>query len=250
MNKSGLILVIPTYNEIGSLPTLLQQIIRALPRCHILFVDDGSKDGTLEFIENQIVGRDQFFVLSRTKKLGLGTAYRDGFNWAVNSGYQWVGQMDADGSHQVSDLVMMFNKLSRGLNCDLIIGSRWIPGGKILNWPKSREVLSKCANFYARKTLNFKIFDSTAGFRIYSSNALRLINFNETKCQGYGFQIEMSFAASCSQLTIHEHPITFIERVEGRSKMTKGIVIEAFFRVLALRIFKRHQVMKLINEIK
>ena len=219
MNTS--IVVIPTYNEIESIGTLLDSL-KALP-VDVLVIDDGSPDGTADFCRARGIE-----VHSRTGKLGLGSAYRAGFALALSRDYLHVIQMDADGSHQVGDLVTMMDWIGTS---ELLIGSRWVADGAIENWSKFREYLSRGANAYANTLLSLGIKDATSGFRIYDADLLKNMDVSTIKSEGYCFQIEMTRRALSCGATIGEIPITFIERVMGRSKMSFSIALEAILRI-------------------
>lgn len=220
--RSSLV-VIPTYNEVENIGELLVAL-RPLD-CDILVIDDGSPDGTAQVVRSHGVE-----VLEGTHKRGLGSAYRDGFAIAIDRGYTYVIQMDADGSHQVKDLEKMMEWIGTS---DLIIGSRWITDGAIANWSKSREYLSKSANAYANLLLSLGVKDTTSGFRIYTSQLLRKMELSTIRSEGYCFQIEMTRRAISRGGSISEVPITFVERVHGVSKMSLGIAVEAVVRITA-----------------
>lgn len=219
MNSS--IVVIPTFNEVESIGSLLQAL-KELP-VDILVIDDNSPDGTAKICMAHGVE-----VISRESKLGLGSAYRTGFAIALDRAYANVIEMDADGSHKVSDLVTMMEWI--GSN-DLLIGSRWISDGAIENWSKFREYLSRAANTYADTLLSLDVKDSTSGLRIYSAELLRTMEIETIRSEGYCFQIEMTRRAIACGASIGEIPITFIERAHGASKMSISIAIEAMFRI-------------------
>ncbi|MSO42727.1 MAG: polyprenol monophosphomannose synthase [Candidatus Planktophila sp.] len=219
MNSS--IVVIPTYNEVESIPSLLDAL-KVLP-LDILVIDDGSPDGTAKVCIAHGVE-----VISRSGKMGLGSAYRTGFAIALDRGYSNVIEMDADGSHQVSDLVRMMEWIGTS---DLLIGSRWVADGAIENWSKFREYLSKGANAYANALLSLGIADTTSGFRIYSAELLKKMDIATIKSEGYCFQIEMTRRAIARGGSLGEIPITFIERTHGMSKMSFLIALEAILRI-------------------
>jgi dolichol-phosphate mannosyltransferase len=225
---SNYVVIIPTYKEIENLTVLLPELITL--DLDILIVDDASNDGTIEFVQG-VDRKNQITVLSRSSKQGLGSAYITGFKNALGSNYSHVIQMDADGSHRVKDLISMLAEIKQDQSIDLLIGSRWVPGGKIENWPKNREYLSRFANFYSQKALGSSVRDMTAGFRIYKTSLLREIPLDKISSQGYSFQIEMTRAAISAGARIKEHPITFIERTVGTSKMSSSIVLEAMVKV-------------------
>ncbi len=229
MPKNLTLVIIPTYNEAESIGSLLQELT-ALP-LDILIVDDGSVDATVRIAHEFDTSGERINFLLRTSKLGLGSAYRAGYAWAAEHDYQQVVQMDADGSHQVSDLTKMLEFVGSHPDIDLLIGSRWIKGGAIENWSGHREALSRIANLYTRSLLRLGINDVTAGFRIYQASLLRRMNIQSVKSEGYSFQIEMSIAARKAGATIAEFPITFKEREQGVSKMSGRIIFEAITRV-------------------
>jgi dolichol-phosphate mannosyltransferase len=219
MNSS--IVVIPTYNEVESIGALLDAL-KLLP-LDILVIDDGSPDGTAELCRARGVE-----VISRSGKMGLGGAYRSGFAVALERGYSNVIEMDADGSHQVSDLVRMMEWIGTS---ELLIGSRWVADGAIQNWSRFREYLSKAANTYANAVLSLGIKDTTSGLRIYNADLLKRMDISTIKSEGYCFQIEMTRRAIARGGSIGEIPITFIERAHGVSKMSFAIALEAILRI-------------------
>jgi len=230
MNTS--IVVIPTYNEVESIGILLDAL-KLLP-LDILVIDDGSPDGTAELCRAHGVE-----VISRSGKLGLGSAYRSGFAVALDRGYANVIEMDADGSHQVSDLVRMMEWIGTS---ELLIGSRWVADGAIENWSKFREYLSKGANAYANAVLSLGIKDTTSGLRIYNADLLKRMDISTIRSEGYCFQIEMTRRAIARGASIGEIPITFIERAHGVSKMSFAIALEAILRITSwglLRLIRR-----------
>ena len=235
-------MIIPTYNEAESLPILLGELSVLRKDFNYLVVDDGSPDGTADICEklkSEITGLE---VLNRPKKSGLGSAYRDGYRYALEKNFDAVIQIDADGSHQVSDLPNLLSKFESNPSVDLVIGSRWVKGGSVLNWSKHREALSRLANIYSNFLLGLGVKDSTAGFRIYKTSAIRKLDLNGIKSEGYCFQIEMTREIKKVGGLISEVPITFVERQFGKSKMSGKIVIEAMLRVTywgLLRIIRR-----------
>jgi dolichol-phosphate mannosyltransferase len=217
------LVVIPTYNEVES----IAEILRALKPldCDVLVIDDGSPDGTAKIVRELGVE-----VIERSGKLGLGSAYRTGFSIAIDRGYTYIIQMDADGSHQVNDLQKMMDWIG---SADLIIGSRWVKDGGIANWSKFRQLISKSANNYANALLSLGIKDTTSGFRIYTSALLRKMEISTIRSEGYCFQIEMTRRAISRGASVGEIPITFIERAHGVSKMSFTIALEAVVRITA-----------------
>jgi glycosyltransferase involved in cell wall biosynthesis len=227
MNRDYLVIV-PTYNEITSIGILLPQLLEL--NLDILIVDDGSPDGTADACRAVALESGRIVVVERKKKLGLGSAYKAGFKYGVDRGYKYLIEMDADGSHQISDLHNLIKAMD-ATGSDLIIGSRWISGGAVKNWARRRQWLSRSANVYARLMLGGKVKDMTAGFRIYRTAKLIQIDLDSVNSEGYCFQIEMTKRMSQINGSILEVPITFIERQYGVSKMSKKIVFEAIYRV-------------------
>lgn len=225
------LIIVPTYNELANAPLLIRRIFKHIPNSDVLVVDDGSPDKTGEAIRELQQEFPTLHLLERKTKLGLGSAYRLGFAWGLEQGYEELIEMDADLSHRVRDLKMMIDEKELQPNTDLVIGSRWIPGGRTENWSKGRELLSRAANLYVQAMLGLGVKDSTAGFRIYSAAILRRLNFQSIKSDGYSFQIEMTRSVHKLGGKIIEVPITFRERENGVSKMSKNIVREAMFLV-------------------
>jgi dolichol-phosphate mannosyltransferase len=228
---SNRLIIIPTYNESMNAPILIERIFKYIPAASLLVIDDGSPDGTARVIKELQKKFPTLHLLERGSKSGLGSAYRAGFAWGLERGYEELIEMDADLSHRVRDLKKMIDVKELQPNTDLVIGSRWMPGGKTENWSKSRELLSRSANLYVRAMLGMGVKDSTAGFRIYSSSILKRLNFEAIKSEGYSFQIEMTRAVHKLGGKIIEVPITFRERENGVSKMSKSIVREAMLLV-------------------
>ena len=223
--SNNIVVIIPTYNESTNISTLLDKLSMAHEVFDILIVDDNSPDGTSKIVEENYVSNFKtIHLLKRDQKLGLGSAYRDGFKWALKKNYQHFVEMDGDFSHTFDDLMHMLTFKDK---YDLIIGSRYIKGGKTEGWSKSRKLLSVVANLVAKLLLGLKVNDMTSGFRIYSRDCLEDINYYDTKSNGYAFQIEMTLLACMNKKSIKEVPITFYERDLGESKMSKDIVLEA-----------------------
>ena len=225
------LIIVPTYNELISAPLLVRRIFKHIPNSDVLVVDDGSPDKTADAIRELQQEFPTLHLLERKAKLGLGSAYRLGFAWGLERGYEELIEMDADLSHRVRDLKTMIDEKKSQPMTDLVIGSRWISGGRTENWSKGRELLSRGANLYVRAMLGLGVKDSTAGFRIYSAAMLRRLDFQSIKSDGYSFQIEMTRAVHKLGGKIIEVPITFRERKNGVSKMSKKIVREAMFLV-------------------
>ncbi len=221
------LVVMPTFNEAKSLASTIEGLLNTLPHVEIMVVDDNSKDGTSEIADSLALKHKEVSVLHRPAKQGLGPAYIEGFRYAISKGYQLICEMDADGSHQAIDLSRM---LAAAPEADLVIGSRWIAGGSVQNWPVSRLALSRFGNLYARLMLGTRIFDMTSGFRVYKSEFLEKLISSPVSSQGYSFQVELAFRASRIGV-VKEVPIAFIERAEGKSKMTLAIVIEALLKI-------------------
>ena len=225
------LVIVPTYNEIESLATLLGRVRRSVPTADVLVVDDASPDGTGELADRMAAEDARIRVLHRPGKDGLGTAYLAGFADAIAGGYDYVVEIDADGSHDPAELPAMIELARNG--ADLVIGSRWVPGGEVRNWPWLRQLISRAGNWYARTVLRSRIRDITAGYRVYRVAALRDLDLTGVSSQGYCFQVELAWRLERSGHRTAEHPITFVERANGVSKMHTGIVVEALFRVTA-----------------
>ena len=237
----SVLVIVPTYNERESLPLIVAGIRNAEPSIQILIADDNSPDGTGE-VANGLSSIDKsVHVLHRTKKAGLGAAYLDAFGWAKTNGYDVVVEMDADGSHRPVDLTNILNALT---NSDVVLGSRWVKQGRVVNWPKSREILSRGGNLYTRMWLGIPIHDATGGFRAYRMSALDQMNIDQVESQGYCFQVDMAWRAVKAGLRVTEVPITFVERELGESKMDGSIVKEALWRVTQWGIEKRFSDLK------
>lgn len=225
------IAIVPTYNEIESLEALVGRLRQGVPTVDVLIVDDSSPDGTGALADRLAASDPGIRVLHRGEKNGLGRAYLAGFTLALDEGYLYLIEIDADGSHDPADLPRMLELARDG--ADLVIGSRWVSGGAVLNWPWIREAISRAGNGYARWMLRSSIQDITAGFRVFKASALRDIDFSSVASQGYCFQVELAWQLERTGHRIEEHPITFVERATGRSKMHIGIVVEALARVTA-----------------
>ncbi len=222
------LVVIPTYNEAENLEPLVGRLRSAVPEADVLVVDDGSPDGTGR-IADRMAGADQsVHVLHRTAKAGLGAAYIAGFRQALTEGYDAVVEMDADGSHAPEELPRLLAALR---DADLVIGSRWVPGGQIRNWPLYRQIISIGGSTYARLLLRFPVRDATSGYRAYRRQVLEELKLDEVASQGYCFQIDLAWKTWRAGFRVHEVPITFTEREVGRSKMSRAIVVEALWRV-------------------
>lgn len=238
------LVIIPTYNERENISNILEAVFSLHKNYHILIIDDGSPDDTAGIVKSLFVKYpEQLFLQERQGKLGLGTAYIHGFQWALNKGYSFIFEMDADFSHDPKDLENLYNACNVG-NADMSVGSRYVRGGKLKNWPWVRVWLSKGASFYTRFITGMPIKDPTAGFVCYKQKVLEAINLEGITFVGYAFQIEMKFATWKLGFKIKEVPITFIDRQHGASKMNKGIVKEGIVGVLKLKwlsIFKNYR---------
>ncbi len=237
MNESDSIVIIPTYNEKENIEKIIRAVF-ALPKCfHILVIDDGSPDGTATIVKNlQKSGfSDRLFLLERNGKLGLGTAYIAGFKWALARHYEFVFEMDADFSHNPNDLPRLYAACKEEGN-DLAIGSRYISGVNVVNWPIGRVLMSYFASRYVQFVTGFRVHDTTAGFVCYRRKVLETIPLDAIRFKGYAFQIEMKYTAHKIGFKIKEVPVVFVNRREGSSKMSGGIFGEAFFGVMRLRL--------------
>lgn len=234
---SDALVVIPTYNEIENIEKMVRTIFSFDKKFHVLIVDDASPDGTANLIRTlQLEFKQELFLVERSGKLGLGTAYIKGFDWALENGYKYIFEMDADFSHDPNDLIRLYNACKNG--ADLSIGSRYCSGGKVKNWPISRILMSYFASLYVRMILWINIKDTTAGFKCYSNKALNAVDYHNIPFKGYAFQISMKYGVLKHGLNVVEVPITFIDRQFGESKMSSGIFKEAFFGVWKLRKLK------------
>ena len=229
------LIISPTYNERKNIKQLVNMVIGENPELHLLIVDDNSPDGTGEKVKKLQTEYKNLFLETRPKKSGLGTAYIFGFKWALEKKYDNIIQMDADLSHNPKDLPRMVNNLQK---YDLVIGSRYINGISVVNWPLRRLMLSYGANAYSRVITGMPIMDGTGGFKAWKSSVVSSIDLDSVKSQGYSFQIEMNFRVWLKKFNIKEIPIIFSDRTIGQSKMSKTIVYEAIFMVWRLRIWK------------
>ena len=232
------LVIIPTYNEIENIEKMIRTVFSLSNPFHILIVDDGSPDGTATKVkELQLQFADKLFIQERKGKLGLGTAYIHGFKWALAKNYDYIFEMDCDFSHNPNDLIRLQQACENG--ADVAVGSRYVKGGNVSNWDNKRIFLSYCASIYVRMILWINVKDTTAGFKCYKRKVLQTINLDAIKFMGYAFQIEMKYRAYKKGFKIAEVPITFIDRVEGVSKMSTKIFKEAFLGVLQMR-FSKH----------
>ena len=232
------LVIIPTYNEIENVEKIIRAVFGLEGNFNILIIDDGSPDGTAAEVKRlQAEFPDKLHLLERAGKLGLGTAYLTGFRWALEHGYDYIFEMDADFSHAPSDLPRLYATCAEG-GADMSIGSRYSKGVSVVNWPIGRILISYFASVYVRTVLRFKIYDSTAGFVCYTRKVLETIDMDAVQMKGYGFQIEMKYTASRLGFKIAEVPVIFVNRQEGTSKMSGGIFGEAFWGVIKLRFRK------------
>jgi dolichol-phosphate mannosyltransferase len=232
------LVVVPTYNERENLDPIVARVRAAVPEAHLLVADDGSPDGTGKVADELAAADTHVHVLHREAKQGLGAAYLAGFDWGLEHGYGVLVEMDADGSHQPEQLPALLDALA---GADLVIGSRWVPGGTVRNWPRHREVLSRGANTYARVAMGTPVRDMTGGFRAFRASALRSLDLADVQSQGYCFQVDLAWRALRRGLRVVEVPITFVERERGSSKMSGAIVREALVNVTAWGLAHRAQ---------
>ena len=229
------IVIIPTYKEKENIEAMVKAISCLPIKFDILVIDDNSPDGTAEVVKNLQISYNNLHLIQRAGKMGLGTAYLTGFDWALERGYDYIFEMDADFSHNPTDLIRLFKACSED-GADLAIGSRYISGVNVVDWPLSRVLMSYFASIYVRLVTRMKIMDTTAGFKCYRKDALAKIRSYKIKSVGYGFQIEMKFTAWKLGCKIVEIPIIFTERKQGISKMSGGIFNEAFWGVLRMKV--------------
>jgi dolichol-phosphate mannosyltransferase len=242
---AGALVVVPTYNEIENIEKLLRNIFALQRTFHVLVVDDNSPD--LTALKVKEIAKDfegKLFLMERKGKLGLGTAYIAGFKWALENGYTFIFEMDADFSHNPNDLIRLYNACDRDGN-DMSIGSRYKTGVNVVNWPMSRVLLSWCASKYVRWITGMDIYDTTAGFVCYHRRVLEKINLDKIQFVGYAFQIEMKFKTYLCKFKIVEVPVVFTDRTRGESKMSTGIISEAIFGVITMKLkslFKTYEI--------
>jgi dolichol-phosphate mannosyltransferase len=222
------LVLIPTYNERDNLEPIVERVLAANPAVDILVIDDASPDGTGKIADSLAADDPRVQVLHRPGKAGLGVAYIAGFDWGIAAGYQVLVEMDADGSHAPEQLPRLLRALDQA---DLVLGSRWVPGGRVVDWPMSRELLSRGANSYARLALGLGLQDATGGYRAYRREVLSAIDYRTVASEGYCFQVDLAWRAVKAGFRVREVPITFADRQQGESKMSGAIVREAFVRV-------------------
>lgn len=232
------IVIIPTYKEKENIEKIILKVLSLAGNFHVLVVDDGSPDGTADIVKSlQKKHPEQVHLIERSGKLGLGTAYITGFKWSLKQGYTYIFEMDADFSHNPDDLLRLHQACVAG--ADVSIGSRYVRGGKVVNWPWDRIFISKGGAFYTKMITWMPVNDPTAGFVCYKADVLRRIPLDDVRFIGYAFQIEMKYRAWKLGFKLKEVPITFVDRTEGTSKMTKGIVKEAMYGVWQMRNFSK-----------
>src|SRR3954453_4037840 len=232
------VMVVPTYNEVDNLAWIVGRLRAVQPEVHVLVVDDNSPDGTGKIAEELAAADDHVSVLHCTEKGGLGAAYKHGFRVALDEGFDVIGEMDADGSHQPEQLHLLLDALREA---DLVIGSRWVPGGSIVNWPLHRELLSRGGNFYTRHLLGIRVRDATAGFRLFRRTTLERIDLEQVQSSGYVFQADLAFRTIQAGLRVVEVPIEFVERELGDSKMSRDVATESFRRITAWGLGERRR---------
>jgi dolichol-phosphate mannosyltransferase len=249
VRPGSVLVVIPTYNERDNLAAIVQRLRTAVPDGHVLVVDDGSPDGTGEIADKLATVDENVHVLHRTRKTGLGAAYVAGFEWGLEREYSAFVEMDADGSHAPEDLPRMLGMLgSDGAGADVVLGSRYTPGGRVVNWPWHRQLLSRGGNLYSRLALGVAFNDLTGGFRVYRREVLQRVNLRTVASQGYCFQVDLAYRAVEAGYVVVEVPITFVERANGQSKMSGTIVREALLRVTRWGIRRRgHQLLDVLR---
>lgn len=223
------LVIIPTYNEIDNIEPITRRLRQAVPEAHILIADDNSPDGTGALADKLAAADDHIHVNHRRGKEGLGAAYLDSFEWGLANGYDVLVEHDADGSHQPEQLHLLLEAADRG--ADLVLGSRWVPGGSVVNWPLDRKIISMAGNLYIKIALGMPLGDATGGYRVYRASALRAMDLTTVDSVGYCFQVDMAWRAVRSGMRVVEVPIEFIERERGNSKMDSSIVKESLVRV-------------------
>jgi len=242
--KDNSLIIIPTYNEAENILTVINKIFSIDDNTSILVVDDNSPDGTSNIVKNLIKDNvNKLFLITRDKKDGLGSAYKEGFKWALDKGYSYIFEMDADLSHDPNEIKNLKRFLINN-ECDVVIGSRYLDGVSVVNWPLFRIFLSYFANIYVKIITSMPVKDSTSGFVGYTNEALSSLNINKIKFNGYAFQIEMKFKLWKKKFKLMEHQIIFVNRKHGKSKMNKSIIFEAIFGVINLKlnsIFKKDE---------
>ncbi|WUS95936.1 polyprenol monophosphomannose synthase [Streptomyces sp. NBC_00708] len=232
----SVLVIIPTYDEAENIKPIVNRVRAAVPDAHVLVADDNSPDGTGKLADELAAADDHVHVLHRKGKEGLGAAYLAGFHWGMEHDYGVLVEMDADGSHQPEELPRLLTALK---GADLVLGSRWVPGGRVVNWPKSREFISRGGSTYSRLMLGLRTRDVTGGYRAFRTETLKGIGLDEVASQGYCFQVDLARRAIEAGFHVVEVPITFVDREVGDSKMSKDILVEALWRVTAWGVATR-----------
>jgi dolichol-phosphate mannosyltransferase len=222
------LVIVPTYNERDNIETIIDRVLQSVSEANVLVADDGSPDGTGKIADELAIGDPRVHVLHRPEKAGLGAAYIAGFRWGLERGYDVLVEMDADGSHAPEQLPRLLAALR---DADVVLGSRWVAGGTVVNWPKSRELISRSGNLYTRIALGIPLRDATGGYRAYRRGVLESIDLDSVASQGYCFQVDLAWRAVLAGFRVVEVPITFADRERGESKMSGTIVREALWRV-------------------
>ncbi|TLS40103.1 polyprenol monophosphomannose synthase [Streptomyces montanus] len=230
------LVIIPTYNEAENIKAIVDRVRASVPEAHVLVADDNSPDGTGKLADEMTVGDDHVHVLHRKGKEGLGAAYLAGFRWGLEEGYGVLVEMDADGSHQPEELPRLLTALK---GADLVLGSRWVPGGRVVNWPKHREFISRGGSLYSRVLLDVPMRDVTGGYRAFRRETLEGLGLSDVASQGYCFQVDLARRAVRAGYHVVEVPITFVERELGDSKMSRDILVEALWRVTTWGVGER-----------
>lgn len=242
---TSIVMVLPTYDEADNLAWIVGRLRAAQPDVDVLVVDDQSPDGTGDIADRLAAADPQVHVLHRTAKGGLGAAYLAGFAWALDRGYDVIGEMDADGSHQPEELHRLVEALP---GADLVIGSRWLPGGSVVNWPVHREVLSRGGNLYVRLLLGIDVRDATAGYRLFHRATLEKIDLDQVRSTGYVFQTDLVTRTLQAGLVVREVPIEFVERVRGESKMSGAVAVESLRRITVWGLGERRDQLRRLWE--
>jgi dolichol-phosphate mannosyltransferase len=238
MTLGRVVMVVPTYNEAANLAWIVGRVRKSLPDADVLVVDDGSPDGTGEIADELAEADSHVSVVHRTAKEGLGAAYLHGFRVALANGYDVIGEMDADGSHQPEQLPRLLDAL---VDADLVLGSRWVPGGSVVNWPWTRVALSRGGNLYTRMLLGIPVRDATGGFRLFRRTTLEKIDLHSVRSVGYCFQADLAWRTVEAGLRVREVPIVFVERVRGESKMSPDVAVESLRRITTWGLRERQR---------
>jgi dolichol-phosphate mannosyltransferase len=238
MTLGRVVMVVPTYNEAANLAWIVGRVRKSLPDADVLVVDDGSPDGTGEIADELAEADSHVSVVHRTAKEGLGAAYLHGFRVALANGYDVIGEMDADGSHQPEQLPRLLDAL---VDADLVLGSRWVPGGSVVNWPWTRVALSRGGNLYTRMLLGIPVRDATGGFRLFRRTTLEKIDLHSVRSVGYCFQADLAWRTVEAGLRVREVPIDFVERVRGESKMSPDVAVESLRRITTWGLRERQR---------